>query len=278
MSFLTAGFMQHALIAGSGIAVAAGLTGYFLVLRLQVFASDALGHVAYTGALGALAYGADPRVGLFVATVAVGLALAALGRGGRPDDVVIGSTFAWVLGLGAFFLSVYATSASTANGNASVTYLFGSIYGLSSAQAWVAAAIGGGAAVLVVVVARPLLFASLDGAVAAARGVRVGLLGAIFLILVGVSAAEASQAVGSLLILGLIAGPGGAAHRLTARPYRGMALASALALASLWLGLAFAYLVPKVPPSFGVIAVATGTYALALAVTSPVFARSHVAG
>ena len=43
----------------------AGLVGYFLVLRGQVFTGDALTHVAFTGALAALAAGLDLRLGLF---------------------------------------------------------------------------------------------------------------------------------------------------------------------------------------------------------------------
>ena len=49
-----------------------GLVGYFVVLRSQVFTGDALSHVAFTGALAALAFGVDARLGLFAATIAVG--------------------------------------------------------------------------------------------------------------------------------------------------------------------------------------------------------------
>ena len=59
-------FMQHAFLAGIPIAALAGFVGYFMVVRSQVFTGDALSHVAFTGALGALAFGIDPRVGLFV--------------------------------------------------------------------------------------------------------------------------------------------------------------------------------------------------------------------
>ncbi|MDP9093142.1 MAG: metal ABC transporter permease, partial [Actinomycetota bacterium] len=72
-------FIQNALLAGTAIAMLSGLVGYFVVLRGQVFAGDALSHVAYAGALAALAAGVDLRFGLFAATVAVGLALGLLG-------------------------------------------------------------------------------------------------------------------------------------------------------------------------------------------------------
>jgi zinc/manganese transport system permease protein len=257
--------MVHALLAGTGIAPACGLVGYFLVLRAQVFAGDALSHVAFTGALAALAAGIDLRIGLSAAAVLVALLLGALGERARADDVVIGSVFAWVLGLGVFFLTLYTTDRSGGGtGNATVSVLFGSIFGLSGAQAALAVWIGAAVLALMGVIARPLLFASLDPAVAAARGVPVRVLGFSFLTLVGAAAAEATQAVGALLLLGLLAAPAGAAHLLTDRPYRGMALAAGLAVTELWGGLALAYYLPRVPPSFGIIAVATAVYAAAL--------------
>ncbi|MDX6430842.1 MAG: zinc/manganese transport system permease protein, partial [Streptosporangiaceae bacterium] len=102
-------FMQHAFLAGTGIALSCGLVGYFLVLRAQVFTGDALSHVAFTGALAALAFGFDLRIGLFAATIGIAVMMGALGRRGRADDVVIGNVFAWILGLCVFFLTLYTT-------------------------------------------------------------------------------------------------------------------------------------------------------------------------
>ena len=63
-------FMRNAFLAGTFVALACGAVGYFVVLRSQVFAGDALSHVAFTGALAAAAAGIDIRLGLFVATIA----------------------------------------------------------------------------------------------------------------------------------------------------------------------------------------------------------------
>jgi zinc/manganese transport system permease protein len=257
-------FVQHALIAGTAIALAAGLVGYFLVLRGQVFAGDALSHVAYAGALAALAAGVDLRFGLFAATVAVGLGLGLLGGRASADDVVIGTTFAWVLGLGVFFLAFYTRHSSGGNGTASVTVLFGSIFGISGSAALVAVLVAAGLIVLLAVIARPLLFASVDPAVAAARGIPVRLLGAVFLGLAGASAAEASQAVGALLLFGLLAAPPAAALRLTSRPWRALALSGLLAVLAVWVGLAVSYAAPRLPPSFTIMTAATLEYGLAM--------------
>jgi zinc/manganese transport system permease protein len=268
LSMLGQPFLRYAFLAGAAIAAASGLTGYFVVLRSQVFTGDALSHVAFTGALAALVAGADLLIGLYGACVAVALAMAALGRRGNADDTVIGSVFAWILGLGALFLTIYTTSAAGTNGTSGVNVLFGTIFGLSAAQAVIDSAVAGSVCVVLVLIARPLLFASIDEAVAAARRVPVRLLGAVFLGLVGVTAAAATQAVGALLLLGLLAAPAGAAQRLTARPFRGMWLSAALAVLSVWAGLLIAYAAPRIPPSFGILAVATGVYLVAIAFTA----------
>jgi len=127
--------------------------------------------------------------------------------------------------------------------------------------------------VAVVAMARPLLFASLDPAVAASRGVPVRLLSLGFFVALGLTAGVATQAVGALLLLGLLAAPAGAAQRLTARPLRALWLSSAIAVGSMWAGLTLAYLFPVMPPSFGILGVATGTYLAAIAWTRSV--RRH---
>ena len=260
-------FLRYAFLAGAAIAAASGLTGYFVVLRSQVFTGDALSHVAFTGALAALAAGADLLIGLYGACVIVALTMAFLGRRGVADDTVIGSVFAWILGLGALFLSIYTTSPTGANGTSGVNVLFGTIFGLSATQAVIDSAVAAGVCVVMIVIARPLLFASIDEAVASARRVPVRVLGAVFLGLVGVTAAAATQAVGALLLLGLLAAPAGAAQRLTARPFRGLWLSAGIAIGSVWTGLLIAYAAPRIPPSFGILAVATTTYLIAIAFT-----------
>jgi zinc/manganese transport system permease protein len=265
---LFSGFLGNALLAGSGIAVACGLIGWFVVLRRQVFAGDALSHVAFTGALAAAAAGLDLRLGLFVATILVALLLALLGgspaAGLRADDVTIGVVFVWVLGLGVFFLDLFNAGSAGANGTIASRTLFGSIFGLSAGAAELAALLAVGTVLVLLAIGRPLLFASVDASLAAAGNVPVRGLGFAFLILLGVVAAEATQAVGALLLLGLLAAPAGAAHRLTANPYRGMALAAGIALLSMWVGIALSYWIAVLPPGSAVVLVAAAIYAFTI--------------
>jgi zinc/manganese transport system permease protein len=253
-------FMRNALVAGSVVGVACGLVGWFVVLRAQVFAGDALSHVAFTGALAAAAAGIDLKLGLFAACVAGGIGMGALGDRARADDVVIGTLFAWSLGLGVLFLSIFTTNGSASNGTAGVRVLFGSIFGLSATDVRTSIVLAAVALLVLAMIARPLLFSSIDAAAAAAQGVPVRAIGLVFLALLGLVAAQATQAVGALLLLGLLAAPAGAAHRLTTRPWRGLALSAFFALGSVWLGLTLSYVFPTLPPSTMVISTAVGIY------------------
>ena len=170
--------------------------------------------------------------------------------------------FAWILGLGVLLLSILATSASGGTGIAAANTLFGSIYSLSAGAARLAAVFALAAAVAVLLAVRPLLFATLDSELASARGIPVRVLGVGLLILLAVVTAESTQAVGALLLLGLLAAPAGAAQRLTARPYRGLVLSALVAVLSMWGGLALSYQVSSLPASSAIIGLAGGTYAL----------------
>jgi zinc/manganese transport system permease protein len=262
-------FIRNALIAGSFVGLACGLVGYFVVLRAQVFAGDALSHVAFTGALAAAVFGLNILAGLFIATILGGIVMGLLGERARADDVTIGSLFAWTLGIGVLFLTIFTTQRSAGNGTAGVRVLFGSIFGLSTNDVRISILLASVASALVLAIARPLLFASLDGEVAAAAGVPVRALGLVFLAVLGLVAAQATQAVGALLLLGLLAAPAGAAHRISTRPYRALALSALFAVASIWLGLLFSYEFPSLPPSSMIIAAAVGIYILAVAATAP---------
>jgi zinc/manganese transport system permease protein len=167
-----------------------------------------------------------------------------------------------------YFLAIFSSGSGGGNGLLGARTLFGSIFGLSAADARLSAAIAAAIILALAAIARPLLFATVDVAVAAARGVPVRALGLIFLALLGATAAEATQAVGALLLLGLLAAPAGAAQRLTPNPYLGLGLSGTFAVVATWAGLTISYLVPNLPPSSAIIAVATGIYLVAFISTA----------
>lgn len=235
-------FMRQALLAGTVLSIVAGLVGYFVVLRHLAFAGESLSDVAFTGALGGAAFGINPLTGLLVATITVALAMGAFGERLRGRDVAIGTVLAWVLGLGVLFLSLFTAHVSgTGTGFSGVTVLFGNILGISTGQTISIAIISGLVVVGLLFIARPLLFASLDPDVAAARGVPVRALGLGFMVLLAVTVSEATLAVGALLVFALLLLPAAIAHQVTSRPYTALALSAGLAVILTWLGIAIGF-------------------------------------
>jgi zinc/manganese transport system permease protein len=259
-------FMRYAFVAGGCIAAAAGLVGYFVVLRNQVFTTDALGHVAFTGGLGGLLIGLNLLVGVFGSCVAVALAIGSLGGRGRGRDVAIGTVFAWVLGLGVLFLSIFTSTRSGAGGNIGISILFGSILGIQGPQAVIASVAGIVSCAVAVAVARPLLFVSVDPEVATSRGVPIRAVTALFLILVAITVAESVQAVGALLVFALMVTPAAVAQNLSTRPYTGMALSALVGVGAVWLGLTLAFYI-SYPASFFITALAFGSFVVSIGVS-----------
>jgi zinc/manganese transport system permease protein len=230
-------FMRQALLAGTILSIVAGLVGYFVVLRHQAFAGESLSDVAFAGALGGAVLGINPLATLLVTTIAVAVAMGGFGERLRGRDVAIGTVLAWVLGLGVLFLSLFTTQASgTGTGFSGVTVLFGNILGISADQTRAIALISALAMFVLLLIARPLLFASLDPDVAAAQGVPVRLLGLGFMVLVAVTVSEATLAVGALLVFALLLLPAAIAHQVTTSPSWALALSAGLAVSMTWLG------------------------------------------
>ena len=264
-------FMVNAYRAGTAVAVVAGCIGWFMVLRRQTFAGHTLALVGFPGAAGAVLVGVSASVGFFAFCVVAALVIAVLpfraGGASAQESAVIGTVQAFGLGAGFLFVSLYHGNLGAVN-----ALLFGSVLGITQAQ--VAAVVVAGVATVAVlaVIARPLLFASIDPDVAAARGVRVGLLSTGFLVLLGVAAAETSQITGSLLVFALLVLPAATAQALTTRPAASIVLTVAIGLGVTWLGLAMAYYSPY-PIGFWITTLAFGAYVAARAVTSAVGRR-----
>lgn len=264
---LAVDFMRNAFLAGSLIAVSSGLVGYYVLLRHLTFASDALSHVGFAGAMAAAFIGINPYVGLFGGSIIVGIGMGQLGRSSRRSrDVAIGTTLAWVLGLGALFLGLYLSS-PVANTNIAigVGVLFGSIFGVDAQAAWIIAGVGAATSLALLAMARPLLFASIDADVARARGLPVRLLDALFLTLLGITVAEAVPAVGALLVFALLITPAASIQKIVTRPFAGLLLSAALALLMTWIGLTIAFYL-SYPVSFDISTLGFVIYLVALGI------------
>lgn len=264
-------FMVNAFRAGAIVAVLSGLVGWFMVIRKQSFIGHTLAVVGFPGAAGAVLLGVSATYGLLAFAVVAALLLAmvpAAHSGGYSEEsAVTGTIQAFALACGFLFLSLYGGFLSSVN-----ALLFGSFLGITAQQVLVLGTAGVVVVVLLGLMARPLLFASVDPAVAAAQGVPVRLLSAGFLVLLGVTAAEASQITGTLLVFALLVVPAATAQVITARPLLSIALTVVLGVAVTWLALFLAYFVDY-PIGFFLTTIAFALYLAAAASRKLVRAR-----
>jgi zinc/manganese transport system permease protein len=258
-------FMLNALRAGTIVAVVAGAIGYLVVLRRQAFAAHTLSVIGFPGAAGAVWLGLNPSFGFFGFCIAGALVIAALPGSGRAmtspgagqESAVIGTVQAMALALGFLFVSLFHGFLTDLN-----SLLFGVITGVTDDQVLVLLVAGAACLLVVALIARPLLFSSVDPDVAQARGLPVRLLSGLFLVVLGVAAAGTSQVTGSLLVFALLVAPAATALRMTARPVAGLLVSVALSVAVVWIGETIAFFTPY-PIGFWVTTLAFAGYLLA---------------
>lgn len=263
-------FMQNAYAAGTMIAIVVSIVGFFVVLRGLTFAGDALSHVGFTGAAGVILIGLPPLWGMFGLCMLGGIVMGVLGERVRGRDVAIGIVMAFAMRLGALFLSLYTRYATEA-----FSILFGTILGVSHRDLIVTLIAGTVTLLVLGIIARPLLFASVDPEVAEARGVPVRFLSALFFVVLSVAVAQGVQVVGILLLLTMLVGPAATAGYITHRPGKVIALSVVIALFEVWTGITLAYY-NKAPVSFFIAAISFVLYLLARYVGSRFVVRRPV--
>ncbi len=253
-AILSSAFMRHALVGGTVVALAAGLLGYFIVARRSSSAAHAAAHLGLPGATGAVLLGLPPTFGLGVFCVGGAVAIGLLGHRAAERDVVTGITLAFATAVGLFFNSLAKKNSSTMT-----NVLFGNLLAISAGQLLTFAALLALLAASIAVAYRPLLYSSINATVAEARGVPVRWLSVLFMVLLGLAVTMAVQAVGTLLLFALLIAPPATAIMLTPRPTRAMAIATAISVTSVWLGLAASAMF-NFPPSFLIVTIACGIW------------------
>lgn len=247
-------FMRHALIGGTIIALAAGLIGYFIVIRRNAFAAHALAHIGLPGATGAVLLGLPPVLGLGVFCLGGALFIGALGSRADDRDVVTGTTLAFATGLGLFF-----NSQATKSSNTMTNVLFGNLLAISRDQLVAFAALLAVLGLAIAASYRPLLFSSVNSPVAEAKGVPVRALSVMFMVMLALAVTMAVQVVGTLLLFALIVTPAATAIALTPRPVLAMGISAVISVFSVWAGLVAAAIF-NLPPSFLIVTIACGIW------------------
>lgn len=269
-------FMINALIAGGVVAVMAAAVGWMMVVRRESFAGHTLSMMAFPGATGATLIGVPAVWGYFTFCGAAALGIAGLtrsrGRSWGEQSAGIGVVQAVALAAGFLFVSLYGGVLGDLE-----SLLFGDLLAVSDTQVGVLAAVAAVTLALLALIARPLLFASIDPEVARARGVPVRWLSRGFLLLLGLAVAATSQITGPLLVFALLVGPAATAQTLTARPAASLALSVGLGLLVAWVGLGVAYF-SVYPAGFFIATISFAMYLLARAGVALASARRRRRG
>jgi zinc/manganese transport system permease protein len=255
-------FVRNAFLAGGVVAIISGLVGYFVVLRGQAFACEALSHIGFTGATAAALLGISSLVGMMFFTLLAALGMGLLGKRLRSRDVEVGMILTFMLGLGVLFLNIITQNATTA-----VNILFGSILSVTHSDVLVTVGAGLFTILLLAALFRPLLFTSFDPDIAEARGVPAWGLSVLFLLLLAISVSEAMKVVGVLLVFALLVVPAAAAEHLTHRPLSAILLSVSISLISTLGGLVLAF-VGHWPASFYIVSMTSLFYFASLGLRS----------
>lgn len=234
-------FMRNAYIAGTAAAIAAGVVGYFIVLRSLTFAAHTLTQIGFAGATGALAASVSPLYGLLLINSIGAAVIAVWGGNVRERDVVTGVVLTAALGLGLLFLAL-------ASAVAAVPVLVGDVLAVSFGEVLITVIAAVAILVAIASMYRPLLLSSLDQDIAQARGLHVRAIALLLLAILAVTASVVTPIVGVLLAFAILIGPAATAALVSPRPGRAIALSVVLSVVYMWVGLAVSYWV-DFPPS-----------------------------
>ncbi len=205
--------VRNSILAGAILGIVGGLIGPFIITRDLAFAVHGISELSFAGASAALLLGVNVVAGSAVGSLLAALLIGVLGVRARERNSIIAVLMPFGLGLGILFLALYEGRSANKFG-----LLTGQIVSVDSDQLGLLITISLLVIVALMVIWRPLTFASVDADVARARGLPVGALSVVFMVLLGLTVAVSIQIIGALLVLALLVTPAAAAMRVTTSP------------------------------------------------------------
>ncbi|MFT3862303.1 metal ABC transporter permease [Micropruina sp.] len=205
--------LHNSILAGAVLGVVGGLIGVFVIARDMPFAVHGISELSFAGASAGLLLGIGVVAGALAGSVLAALLLGILGARARDRNSITAVIMPFGLGLGILCLALYPGRSANKFG-----LLTGQIVAIDDPQIGALLTISAIVVAGLLLIWRPLLFASTDADVAAARGVPTRLLSIVFMLLLGLAVAVSVQIVGALLVLSLLVTPAAAALRVSSSP------------------------------------------------------------
>jgi len=226
-------FLQRGMIGGALVAILCAIVGTWVVIRGMAFLGEALAHGMLPGVALATVLSLPVLVGGALSAIAMSLGIGALQRRARLSyDTSIGLLFVSMLALGVIVISHSGSFATDAT-----AILFGDILAISRGDLALLAAAAAVGLVIAALFHRSFVALSLDARIAAVMGLRPQLARAALVGLVTLAVVASYQAVGSMLVVGLLLAPAVAAGHWTTRIPTRMALAAVFGITAVLLGL-----------------------------------------
>ena len=196
-------FMQRALIGGLIAVIATSLVGTWIVLRGLAFLGDALAHGVIPGVALAVLWGFSPALGAFIAALVMsGLTSAVANNTSVREDTAIGLLFVGMLALGVVIIS----KAGSFKTNVTAV-LFGDSLGITSTDIRNQLIYTAIVIICSILLYRPFLALTFNEMKAQTLGMSPRLSQAALLALLSLSIVASFQAIGTLLVFGLLVAP-----------------------------------------------------------------------
>jgi ABC-type Mn2+/Zn2+ transport system permease subunit len=255
-------FLRQALYAGVLVSLACAVVGTFVVLRGLAFVGDALAHGVLPGIAGALLLGLPAVLGAAAGTAVMMGGVAVVTRRSRlSNDTAIGLLFVGMLALG-----VMITSRSRTFTGDLTRILFGEVLAVGNDELfWQAVAVAAVAATAVLC-RRPFLLLCVDPDQAETSGFPVRRYHNVMLGMVAVTVIASFQAVGTLLVFGMLLAPAATGALVARRIGTMIAVAAAAGIFASYAGLLLSYHA-DLAAGASIVVVAVVVFAFTLVVT-----------
>jgi len=230
-------FVQHAVLAGILVSLAAGIIGSLIVVNRMVFLAGGIAHTSYGGIGLAVFLGMPIFLGASLFAVAAAILVAWLTLHNRDRiDTFIG--LIWAVGMAIGVVLVDLTPGYNVD---LMSYLFGSILAVETGDLIFMGIL---LAVIIAVVTlfyRQILAVSYDSQYAALRGINVPLIYTTILVLSALTVVVAIKVVGLILVIAMLTIPVYIAERLSGSLAGMMVISGVLATLFTLGGLVFSY-------------------------------------
>ncbi len=203
VSALQYDFMRNALAAGLLVSIACGIIGTYVVVKRIVFVSGGIAHAAYGGIGMAYFFGWNPIAGAIIFSLVSAFGMGWVQRRTKERaDSIIGVMWALGMAIGIIFLD--RTPGYKAD---LMSYLFGSILAVPSADLWLMLILDLVIILLVGLFFKELLGVAFDEQFAVISNVPVDWIYMILMAMIGFSVVMLMRVVGLIMVIALLTIP-----------------------------------------------------------------------